>query len=84
MAHRTNSQFAEGIVQKNYLIQQYAISPAYAQSIYDLLPNDDNKASYTMEEVADAAPQAHMVGSNKSFASKDGRSFMGMSLPSAK
>lgn len=34
-----------------------------------------------MEEVADGAKTAHLVGANKSFASKDGRSFMGMPVP---
>ncbi|KAL7422106.1 hypothetical protein Q5752_002749 [Cryptotrichosporon argae] len=75
--------YAEPIVQKNYLIQQYAISPAYAQSIYDLLPAD-KRGGYTMEEVAEGAKKAHLVGKDLAFKSKDGRSFFGMPVPQSK
>ena len=68
-------------MQKNYLIQQYAISPSYAQAIYDLLPADEKRAGYTMEEVADGAKEAHLVGKNVTFASESGRGFMGMPVP---
>lgn len=68
-------------MQKNYLIQQYAISPDYAQAIYDLLPAD-KRQGYEMSEVAEKSKTAHLVGKNLDFKSKDGRSFMGMSIPS--
>lgn len=71
---------AETIVQKNYLIQQYAISPSYAQAIYDLLPVDQ-QSQLVMSQIAQAAKTAHLVGRDNSFKSKGGRSFMGMSVP---
>lgn len=81
--HRNTAKllvYADAIVQKNYLIQQCAISPAYAQAIYDLLP-EDKRQGYTMEEVQDASKEAHLVGKNLAFKSKTGRSFMGMPVP---
>lgn len=67
-------------MQKGYLTQQYAISPAYAQAIYDLLPAD-KRGGYTMEEVEEGAKTAHLVGKNLDFKSKAGRGFMGMPVP---
>lgn len=72
--------FAEPIVQKNYLIQQHAISPALAKAIYEGLPAD-KRQGYTMDEVAEGAKKAHLVGKNLSFKHKSGRSFMGMPVP---
>jgi len=73
---------AEPIVQKNYLIQQYAISPEYATAIYNLLPKDRRgEGEYTMDEVAQASKTAHLVNKNLEFKSKSGRSFMGMPVP---
>jgi catalase len=34
-------KYAEGIVQSAYLTQLYAIDPAYAKAIFDLLPKHD-------------------------------------------
>lgn len=71
-------KFADGIVQKNYLIQVYAIDPNYGKSIYDLLP--EHKEGYTLEEIAEASKTAHLVNKDPSFYSPDkgNRSFMGM------
>ncbi|ELU37193.1 catalase [Rhizoctonia solani AG-1 IA] len=69
---------ADGIVQKNYLIQLYAIEPGYAKAIYDLLPEH---SGYTLEEIAEGAKSAHLVGKNPQFFSAGkGASFMGMPL----
>ena len=73
-------QFADSIVQQGYLAQQYAISPDYAKAIYELLPTD-KRGTYTMKQVAEDAKTAHLKGKNLSFKSKDGRGFMGMSVP---
>jgi catalase len=63
-------------VQKNYLIQLYAITPGYAQAIYDLLPTHEG---YTIEELAEKAKTAHLVGKNPQFVTQGkGVSFMGM------
>jgi catalase len=67
---------ADGIVQKNYLIQLYAIDPKYATSIYELLPKHDG---YTMEEIAEGSKNAHMVNKNPAFFAPDkNANFMGM------
>ena len=50
--------------------------------IHDLLPAD-KKSGYTMEEVAEGSKKAHLAGKNLDFKAKDGRSFMGMPVPSA-
>ncbi|KAF8749952.1 Catalase R [Rhizoctonia solani] len=69
---------ADGIVQKNYLIQLHAIEPGYAKAIYDLLPEH---SGYTLEEIAEGAKSAHLVGKNPQFFSAGkGASFMGMPL----
>ncbi|KAG8686611.1 hypothetical protein FRC11_008689, partial [Ceratobasidium sp. 423] len=69
---------ADGIVQKNYLIQLYAIDPGYAKNIYDLLPEHKG---YTPEEVAEGAKLARLVGKNPQFFSAaKGTSFMSMPL----
>lgn len=75
-------QFADTIVQKRYLVQQYAISPAYAQSIFDLLPADQ-QAELSMEEIESESQNAHLVGKDLSFKSSAGRSFFGMPVPSS-
>ncbi len=67
-------------MQKNYLIQLYAISPDYAKSIYELMPAEKRKG-YEMIEVAEKSKTAHLVGKNLDFKSQNGRSFMGMSVP---
>ena len=64
------------------MVQQYAISPDYAQAIYDLLPAE-KRGSYTMPQIAEAAKEAHLVGKNMEFVSKGGRGFMGMPIPKA-
>lgn len=76
-------QFAEPVVQKNYLIQQYAISPDYAKGIYALLP-EDKRQGYTLDEIVQGAKTAHLVGKNLSFKAKSGRSFFGMPIPEEK
>jgi catalase len=80
----TDAQFADSIVQQGYLAQQYAISPDYAQAIYNALPAD-KRGDYTMAQVSrGGCPKpAHMKGKNLSFNSKDGRGFMGMSVPTS-
>ncbi|WWD05385.1 hypothetical protein V865_003460 [Kwoniella europaea PYCC6329] len=76
-------KFADTIVQHKYLVQQCAISPRYAQAIYDLLPADQ-QAKLDIEKIGQDASTAHLVGKDLSFKSKDGRSFMGMPIPHAK
>jgi hypothetical protein len=78
----TDVQFADSIVQQGYLAQQYAIAPDYAQAIYDALPAD-KRGDYTIAQVAEDAKTALMKGKNLSFNSKDGRGFMGMSVPTS-
>jgi len=69
-------QMADGLVQKNYLIQVYAIDAKYGKSIYDLLPTHDG---YTLEEIIEGSKTAHLVNVDQSFISPNkGSSFMGM------
>ncbi|WRT66017.1 uncharacterized protein IL334_002968 [Kwoniella shivajii] len=75
-------KFADTIVQHGYLVQQYAISPAYAQAIFDLLPGDQ-QAKLDMNAVSEESVDAHLKGKDLSFKSKNGRSFMGMPVPSS-
>ncbi|WWD19442.1 hypothetical protein CI109_103902 [Kwoniella shandongensis] len=75
-------KYADTIVQKKYLAQQCAISPSYAQSIYDLLPAEQQE-NFTMDEVETDSKTAHLVGRDLSFKAKEGRSFMGMPVPSS-
>jgi len=42
----------------------------------------DKRTGYTMDEVAQGSKTAHLVGKNLEFKNKDGRSFMGMPVPS--
>jgi len=71
-------KFAEPIVQKNYLIQLYAIDPSYATSVMDLLPSHEG---YTLEEIKEASVNAHMVGVNPQFTlANTGSTFMGMPI----
>jgi catalase len=63
-------------VQKNYLIQLYAITPAYGETIYNLLPSHEG---YTLEGIAEKAKTAHLVGKNPEFMTEGkGVTFMGM------
>jgi catalase len=65
-------------VQRNYLVQQYAVLPAYAKAIYDLLPAHEG---YTLEEVAEKAKTAHLVQKNPDFITAGtGATFMGMPI----
>jgi catalase len=69
---------ADAIVQRNYLVQLYAIEPSYCTSIFDMLPSHEG---YTIEEIKERAKTAHMVGKNPDFISKGkGLSFMGMPI----
>ncbi|KAK8853031.1 hypothetical protein IAR55_003732 [Kwoniella newhampshirensis] len=70
------------LLKKKYLAQQCAISPKYAQSIYDLLPKEQRE-NFTMDEVEADSKTAHLVGRDLSFKAKEGRSFMGMPVPSS-
>lgn len=68
-------RFADGIVQKNYLIQIYAIDSNYAKGIFDLLP--EHKDGYTLQEIAEDSKTAHLVNKDPSFWSPDkGSSFV--------
>lgn len=67
-------------MQKNYLIQQYAVSPDYAKGIYALLP-EEKRQGYTIDEIVQGSKTAHLVGKNLSFKAKSGRSFFGMPIP---
>lgn len=75
-------QLADAIVQRNYLVQLYAIDPKYAQAIFAMLPKTDG---YTLEEIAEASKTAHLVNKNPAFVSADrdgkARTFMGMPVP---
>jgi catalase len=65
-------------VQKNYLIQLYAIDPPYAKAIYDLLPEHNG---YTLENISEGAKNAHLVSKNPQFFSAGkGANFMGMPI----
>jgi catalase len=65
-------------VQRNYLIQLFAIDPAYAKAIYDLLP--EHKGN-TLEDIAEGAKKAHLVSKNPQFFSAGkGANFMGMPI----
>ncbi|KAJ9102603.1 hypothetical protein QFC21_003004 [Naganishia friedmannii] len=76
-------KFADAIVQKNYLIQLWAIDPNYAKSIYALLPDDEKKASLDLGEIEQASKNAHMVNKNPEFFARNkGKSFMGMKIAS--
>lgn len=75
-------RFADPIVQRGYLAQQYAISPKYAQSIYDLLPVD-KRQGYSMDEVEEDSKTAHLKGKNLKFKSSEGRRFFGMPVPAS-
>ncbi|BGP05978.1 hypothetical protein JCM10049v2_001797 [Rhodotorula toruloides] len=55
-------KFADEIVKKNYLIQLYAISPNYANGVYEGLP--EKPKTFAMDEVAEASKTAHLVGKN--------------------
>ncbi|KAK6907692.1 hypothetical protein L486_05610 [Kwoniella mangroviensis CBS 10435] len=54
-------KFADTIVQHKYLVQQCAISPRYAQAIYDILPADQ-QAKLDIEKIGQDASTAHLVG----------------------
>ena len=75
-------QHADAVVIQGYLAQQCAISPAYAQSIFDLL-NEDDRKGVTMEAVEEDSKTAHLKGKNLKFKSKQGRGFFGMPVPDA-
>ncbi|WVR09710.1 hypothetical protein IAU60_006786 [Kwoniella sp. DSM 27419] len=70
------------LLKKRYLVQQYAIAPGYAQSIFDLLPPDQQE-KLDMKEIAEDSKQAHLVGKNLKFKAKEGRNFFGMPVPSS-
>jgi hypothetical protein len=64
---------------KNYLIQLYAIDPTYATAVYEGLPTKPD--SFTLEEVAAKAPEAHLVGVEPQFQLENiGSEFMGMGV----
>ncbi|CED83116.1 catalase [Phaffia rhodozyma] len=74
---------ADSIVQRNYLIQLYAVAPEYARSVYDAMPADKKGHGYSMDEVAEKSETAHLVGLNPQFTMADtGASFMGMPISS--
>uniref|UniRef100_A0A0K3CG83 BY PROTMAP: gi/751835684/emb/CEL54483.1/ catalase [Rhizoctonia solani AG-1 IB] n=1 Tax=Rhodotorula toruloides TaxID=5286 RepID=A0A0K3CG83_RHOTO len=75
-------KFADEIVKKNYLIQLYAISPDYANGVYEGLP--EKPKTFAMDEVAEASKTAHLVGKNPQFQLKNaGAGFMGMGIPAS-
>ncbi|BGP30006.1 hypothetical protein JCM10296v2_001758 [Rhodotorula toruloides] len=75
-------KFADEIVKKNYLIQLYASSPAYANGVYKGLP--EKPKTFTMDEVAEASKTAHLDGKNPQFQLKNaGAQFMGMGIPAS-
>ncbi|PVG01719.1 catalase [Serendipita vermifera] len=72
----TYLQLAEPLVQKNYLIQLYAVHPDYALGVIDFM---SEQTGYTLEEIEKGAKTAHLVGLNPQFTLEDkGYSFMGM------
>ncbi|KAI0071334.1 catalase [Panus rudis PR-1116 ss-1] len=84
--HRNTAKLlklADAIVQKNYLVQLYAVDPQYAIEIFDLLPSHSplpTGKDYTIQEIAEGSKNAHMAGKNPQFVSNkaEGRRFMGM------
>ena len=80
--------FADGIVQKNYLVQMAAISPDYAKGIFDKLP--EHKGGYTLQEINEAAKEAHLVNKDINFKGhnrsnpKETLNFMGMPFQKTK
>lgn len=64
---------------KNYLIQLYAIDSTYATAVYEGLPVKPK--TFTLQDVAEKAPTAHLVGVNPSFQLENlGTNFMGMGV----
>jgi hypothetical protein len=56
-------KYAVPQTQAKYLAQLYAIQPAYAQSVYDLLP----EKAFEMDKVVELSETAHLAGKNKQF-----------------
>lgn len=57
-------KYAVPTTQAKYLAQLYAIQPAYAQGVYDLLP----EKAFDMPQVVELSETAHLAGKNKQFA----------------
>ncbi|SCV73302.1 BQ2448_7228 [Microbotryum intermedium] len=71
-------KYAPDLIKKNYLIQLYAIDPEYAHGVWNALPPEP-LPDFTLDDVAKAAPRAHLVGKHPDFMLKDtGATFMGM------
>jgi catalase len=71
------AKVSKKVIKVKYLAQQYLIAPAYARSIYDLLPSPD----FAFEEVVEASRGAESMGKHPKFMPNSGARSVGYPAP---